>query len=741
MVIHPPFPLWIVIAVLLVVLVASLYFAWSSTRQCALLTRGLVLLCRAAAACGLLLIALNPGHWIEEQETDESYWTILVDRSPSMLTSDGTGQQTRFAQATGIVNDIDKLLSDEQLAVFPFADQLDAKTNGDIGVDESVERTDLLGAIDATIERESGRGSMRGIIVVSDGRQTGEVSRRKLEQTVLRARAQRSPIYAIPLGQKVAVHDLKVTAQRRQHLGFPDEPVRVTVKVSKQGLGALRPIVHLLDDNDEPIDQQPVELAEGNDSAVAAFEVRELAAGVHSYAFKVDAIPGEHRIDNNTSRFSVIALKERTRVLTVEGVPYWDSKFLAQLLRNRKNMDVTSIYRVSSKRFFKVKSELSQAEESEEVLFPSTSAEMNQYDLLVLGKGMEYFLDDLRLELLRDFVTSQGGTVLFSRGKPYHGKFPAIDDFEPVAWGDPIEQSFKLQPTLEGVREGIFGELLPGPDDGVWDSLPLLSDSNRIARLKPFSKVLVNGVIATSGTESEFPVLIARRLGKGLVLTINADGLWKWDFFPEAQQEGGRNMYQETWTQLIYWSATFSEFLPGQDYAIQLSKELVDVADPIRATVNYRGPIEQRPESLKLAVRDAAGNTAQQTLLIESGQNRRSWEGTLTVKDPGHYRVQIDGADSAVRELLTVAAPPHERDELSVDREFLGELCELSGGHLLEASEIPEVLSNTSRASETPPEDRGNITFDPVWDSAWWLIGLLGLLAFDWYLRRRAGLL
>ena len=740
MVIHPPFPLGVIVIGGIVLLVAGTFFTWHSTRQSAPLTRCLILLTRWAAVSLLFWVALNPGRWVKDQRDDESRWAVLVDRSPSMATSDGADGTTRLMEAKAIASEV--AARDAKAAIHTFSSGLDSQPESleDITVSADIDSgTDLTGSLERMVQREAA-GTLKGILLLTDGRQTHPVSRGELEQTVLRAQAKRAPVFAVPIGGEVVVQDLVVAAQRRQNLGFPGEPVRVVAEVSKAGLGAIRPVIHLIDDRDQSVSQLPVELDREDDSARAAFELRVDTAGVHSYAFKVDPLPGEHRTENNLSRFSVIALKERTRVLTVEGVPYWDSKFLAQLLRNRRNMEVTSIYRVSSDRFFKVESELAQAEESREVLFPGTADEMNQYDLLVLGKGMEYFLDPPRMELLRNFVVHQGGTVLFSRGKPYHGKFAELSEFEPVTWGDPIEQTFRLQPTQDGVREGIFGELLPGPDDGVWGSLPLLSDSHRVSRLKPFTKILANGILTTSAKESEFPVLIARRLGKGLVLTLNADGLWKWDFFPDAQQESGENMYQETWTQLIYWAATFSEFLPGQDYAIQLGKTAVGAGEPVRATVTYRGGLDHRPDLLKLLIRNSADATTQQTVLSEVGQSQRRWEGTIRIESPGHYQVQIEGAGGDVRELLAVQAPPRETDNLSADRAFLETLCTTSGGELVEAQDLPSLLEGSPQASD-PMDDPTQIRFEPMWDSSWWLGGLLLALALDWYLRRRAGLL
>ena len=66
----------------------------------------------------------------------------------------------------------------------------------------------------------------------------------------------------------------------------------------------------------------------------------------------------------------------------------------------------------------------------------------------------------------------------------------------------------------------------------------------------------------------KFPALLVRRYGQGVTGLVNGDGLWKWDFFPEARELG--NCYEDFWTQLIQWMASYSEFLPGQDFSLRL---------------------------------------------------------------------------------------------------------------------------------------------------------------------------
>ena len=78
-------------------------------------------------------------------------------------------------------------------------------------------------------------------------------------------------------------------------------------------------------------------------------------------------------------------------------------------------------------------------------------------------------------------------------------------------------------------------------------------------------------------------------------------------------------------------------------------------------------------------------------------------------------------------------------DELSADRGFLSDFSQSTGGELVEASKLSSFLS--SAMTPLAPEERDQ---GVEWKSSWmrWFSPLvvLLLLALEWWLRRRNGL-
>ena len=443
---------------------------------------------------------------------------------------------------------------------------------------------------------------------------------------------------------------------------------------------------------------------------------------------------GETRLNNNKIDLHIRILDSKTKVLLIEGAPYWDSKFLAQMLRRQEHIQIKAIYRLSDDRYFQVSTK-EHAPTTAETNFPQSQEEISSYDLIVLGKNIEPFLTPERIGLLKSFVREQGGALLFSRGKPYDGSFPALEALEPTSWSAGRIKEFRLSPSNDGESTGLFGQALPGKEDSIWRQLPALQDASEPNLLKPFSRILAEGEI--SGTQSRFPLLIIRRYGQGVTGVLNADGLWKWDFFPEAREKG--NMYLDFWSQLLQWMASYSEFLPGQDYSLNPSQSTVFSDNNVELRIAYRGAIEPNPQ---IMITTPSGDPVMITPALLPEQSRPEWRATYKVTTPGQYSLRVQ--DPAVltpmpQRVLNVPHPPKEQDELSSDHALLTSLSEQTGGKVLTTASWKEFLLNLEEATAS-----NKSLAPPVWkpDLYHWGYGLLITLIFstEWWIRRRQGL-
>ena len=687
---------------------------------------------RTFALILLAILWLNPGRWLEENLNSKRDWLVLIDRSASMR-SGHAGETSRWDVATKAAAQLAKASGEQgNVRLRTFAGQLEDELSDFSRTAPDGAATDLVRAVNAALDQRA--TPLAGVIVVSDGRSTNRV---KLDETGLRARGRGVPVHTIPLGGDWGARDLVLTAMPRQLTAFTGQPVKFTALLENRGLGAIKPSVALIGPDGKELARKDATLADGQ-RVPLVFELPTVAGTGGNYTLRTDPWPGEHIASNNAENIRIDVLGSKTRVLLLEGAPYWDSKFLAQLLRQQGAIDVLTVHRLNEERYFRVEATGAEPLQSPDTVFPRTAAELSRYDLIVFGKGADGFLDAGRIAALQGFVRDQGGAILFARGKPYSGRFAPLENLEPVEWGEPFPGSARFSP-LPDSGAGLFGGALPDATDRVWGTLPLLDDLNNVTRLKPFTRVLAEG--AVEGKQTKVPLLIVRRFGRGMVAAVNADGLWRWDFRPEVREQGA--VYQQFWVQLMQWCATYSEFRPGQDYAVRLTEPSAEIRQSVRAVIAWRGPSSPEPKPILKITRNGQPFGEATATSLPTADGGREWAAIVSPTEPGRYEIRVADASRPEKleghAMLQIHAPAAELDDLRPDAASLETLARESGGKVWKFDQVDALAAQLWKREMAAIS--GKPRWKPLWPKAW--VALLVSLAFgaEWWIRRREGLL
>lgn len=719
---------------LVFVLVAGLvgWSGWRSAHRLRGRLRSTLLGLRWAALAALAVIALNPGHWQVSRSEDGREWAVLLDSSASMATADAAGG-TRWTRATGIARGL-RAPEGQTLRFFNFAAGAQpVPAPAELAADACRgEQTDIVGALGQVAERYRSSGQrLGGIVMLTDGRQ---IPARAYEEVAMEVRASRSPVYPVVLGEAVKTVDLAIGTRRQQYIAFAGQTFTIDARLRCTGLENIRPRVSLLDSDGKVLAEKPVFI--GNQAEVSVpFVITAAEPGYRTYRLRVEDWAGEGTA-NNTAEFAAYVLGQRMRVLLVEGAPHWDSKFIAQLLQGQRHVDLSLVYRLGQERYFsQMDTSLLSAEQAWRELPDSVEA-LARYDLIVAGRGFEYFLNRGSIGALKEFLRVRGGGLVFTRGKSYAGEQPELEALEPVSWGPEWNQRYVWEPTEAGEQAGLFSDGLPGRSDPLWAKLPQLSHAWQTTRPKLFARVLAEGVAEVGGRTGRVPVVVAQRFGKGQVVAVNSEDLWQWDFFPKV--EGASAVYRDFWLHLITWAAVQAEFLPGHDWALHLSESRVAVGQPVRLRMASRlpepggAPVVRIWRGAKLV-----GEVALAAVPERSGE----YEGVFSPTLPGLHRLEaVVGAGAAplVYETLAVQAPPAETDDVSPDREWLAQLATATQGRLVTEEEIQGLFTPPPATEEALALD--NARWVSRWDRAPWLLLVVALLAAEWVIRRRNGL-
>ncbi len=731
---QPVIPLVILIPLALVCIVLMAWLCLRTLKQLKGRIKWTILSLRLATVCIFLVALLNPGEWKSLDDQNSEEWVLMVDTSASMDVNEGG--KKRIDQITEHLTAIRNHSAEAgvNVSVIPF--DVDLKQT----IEDESTRLVANGAssqfevsADQLLQRYASSGKkIGGVIVFSDGRQTTHASNSAF---FMKAKSFATQFHTYTVGQDFPTADVAVSSPYRMVSAFTGQQIQITGHVKIKNSDQKFANLELLDDGGTVIETVKLDLSESG-GAAHSFSLVTPEKTTY-YTLRTSPIENEIRLANNEMKVNVRVLQSKTKVFIAEGAPYWDSKFFAQLLRQQKHMDVTSVYRLSQSRWFMVDSSSAKPFETDQLVFPDTVEKLAEYDLVVFGKNIDGFITPQIASNIKQYVRENGGAVLFARGQSFASQWTDLQALEPVLWSQNKIKQFKLLPTQEGEAIGLFGQVLPAKDSVTWSTLPPLQDARAVESVRPFTRVLAEGKSATGET---FPLLMVRRYGQGVSGMINADGLWKWDFYPEVKEKG--NMYNEFWSQLIQWMVSYSEFLPGYDYSLHLSSSTAHGGDTVSVKVGFRG--DEVPETVQLLVESDQLSEPVKILPSKSiaQDGRIEWRTSLKYEQPGVYRIRVvtDSQAPLPETSLTIEAAPGEFDELNADPEYMRFVATETGGDSLDAGSIAAFLNNKVIKEEASLEN-GRVKWSSIW--LHWLVAMLlvAILGGEWWLRRRNGLI
>ncbi|HWQ91115.1 MAG TPA: hypothetical protein VN673_05550, partial [Clostridia bacterium] len=469
---------------------------------------------RLLALLGLALIAANPQRLVPRERQQKPKLLVLLDTSASMATRDCDGETRLGAAVAEITNTTvwNALSREFNLEFHEFAREFHTLEPSTLATLKPVGPASDLGRALAAAVTELGESKTQaGVLLISDGRGTDE---RILEAGQL-ALARSVPLWTWTLGGVVPRRDLAMETVSSEALAFSGAEVELAATLRQEGLPNRSFRVEVLRD-DELIESREV-VPDNQGVARVTVRVQAPANGEQRFLFRTPAQPEEGDTGNNERAVFLRSVGSKVRVLAAEGQPHWDTKFLVQALKKNLNVELTAVYRLNQHRHLAIISSYGNETRVETDLFPRTREVMDSFDVVLLGRGGEGFFETETESLLSDFVSRRGGSLVFSRGKPYGGRFQPLAKLEPVAWGTGVTPAVQMKPTEAGRDNPIFDLGAAGTLDELLQRLPALDQVSTTLGEKPLATVLA------SAADQEGPVLLAyQRYGQGKVMSLNA---------------------------------------------------------------------------------------------------------------------------------------------------------------------------------------------------------------------------
>ncbi len=808
---------WVLVAGL--VLVAGIVVLAYRAESAGARTRVLLAACRMSVILLIMGVAARPVLVLARNRVEPSFVAVLVDRSASMAVSEARGppapaatvRKMRWDEARNTLlgerGVLAQLAARHQVGVWLFDERArpvaTIRTKSDLAAaTAALERsqprgpgTDLAAGLMRVLDDSRG-ARLAGVIVVSDGRQTGG---RPIDPTLEDARARGARVYALAAGPDRPLRDVAVQSVWSDPVALAGVPTLVRARVTQDGY-------------DGPVDARAELHDAETDALLAAEDVRLEAAaaeiavpfapqreGIQRLRLDVRPRADEDDPENNRGHFSIEVIDEKIRVLYVEQEPRFEYRFLRNVLLREPGFD-SSILLLSASEGF--------APEGSAPIrrFPASPGEINAFDVIILGDvdPRGDWIAPAQVGLLTDFVSVRGGGLILLAGErsmPFKLAQTPLEKLLPVRL-DPrffgryegtLDEPFAPALTPAGRRHPLFLARLSDPADSSRASdqtaasdpsgdpppgAPLatgvssetadvrtltLAGRNavapggwywyaRTAGARPGSEVLAEHPTAR-GPDGALPLIVAGRYGAGRTLFHGSDDTYRW------RRDLGEDYYEAYWTRAIRMLAGTARAGRRAGWRLEADRAVVAPGEPVglrlrspdRSMWNGRDPIEA-------SIQEADGRVVDTVTLTRSAGDDSNFEGVFWPGREGRFRAtaaDLDtrpawdrgrGRESAVHGFgpvartaaveITVRADRRERTNASTDHDTLRMIAARTDGRCVPLDQAVDLLTALPDQSVVIPDD----VTEPLWDSRLVLLLFAAPLIVEWVVRKANGL-
>lgn len=726
--------------------------------------RMLLVLLRLGVIALVVLAMLRPSLLLPKIEKRPDTVLLFFDRSRSMGADDLDGGKTRWQGAEEVLAELNGLLdeTDEDLIFQVYGLDIDSRRierkDGKYGFegpplgDESA----IGSSLEQGLRPEAGK-RLGGAFYIGDGAQrTLTASALLPEVPVKRWLADRGfPLYTVPLGKERAsgqARDIEVRNLLTSAPVFVKNPLVVEGTALVEGF------------ENQPVEVQLlVETAPGSGkmesvgakrivgSRVASelgekltFDYTPTVPGEFKVTLRAAVQPGELKTTNNEVTTFVTVFAEGLNVLYIEGTPRVEQTFI------RRSLDTSPDIHVDYLELAAPKTETDAPPPRPSDLLKRFAP--GAYDVYIFGDVSSRVFTPEELTALVGAVRGGAGFAMLggihSFGPGKYGESPLaeilpikIDRIERQEFGQPMRQDLhvmgkvRVVPTQAGKSQSLM-KLANGEteNDAAWSELPPLDGANRFSGVAEGAFVLAE----SDGPGEKLPLIVSREFDRGRVAALAFDSTWRW------RMRGFEAAHKRFWRRAILWLAHKEDqtgenvwlrlsqrsFSPGSQLDFAMGAQTAEGAPIVDAVFT---PVVTLPDGTKLKAS------------VRRRGDETFGELTLPPGPPGDYLIEVTATDAAKKPLgkaqarFYVFGQDLELDNPNAYPDMLKALAGMTpGGRSIGVKEFPDVIRELKsraidRRAETPE-------LQSLWDRWEFLALFVGLLAVEWFLRKKWGL-
>jgi hypothetical protein len=677
------------------------------------------LLClRALSLAGVILLVFQPVLELLLSKREKPLLPVLVDRSGSMGLVDDSGARPQQVATVLGSSQLHSLAARAHMPFYLFSSGLD----GEFQPGQDTLRFDGLATnLEAALRdlAEQLRGQpVAGVVIATDGAaNVGERLVRLGEKSAW-------PLFPVAVGSSNPPRDLIVHSALANEVTYVGSEVPVEVRLLNRGFDQANLVVELQTAG-RVLDRRIVPLAASQPETQVTLRFRPDAPGARRYVVTVSHLPGEQTYENNRAEFVVKALASKIKVVLLAGRPSHDVVFLGKALEADANVAAHiyvcrkggGFYRASAQSLVQA---LREADCALLVDFPATESDAA--------------------------LVAQVAGAIRARHLPLFWAGGEGIDFERLAtlWDSlPLNGTPRLRgPELRTVRmqDAPFHPLTAIAESGpanaaAWEELPPVILSFSDVPLWPDAEVLAFGAEPSARATKGAPLIVARQTPESRSVALLASGFWRWDLMMWGIGKDN-SLFLTFVKNSVRWLSLREE---QKLFHVRTDREFYRSGETVTFVGQLFGPDLNPLEGAQVRAKVSGPAGSKELVLEEAGAGR--YEAKTTADVEGDYEFVAEamprrGVASTDTGRFTVTRWSVEYLSTTSRVEELKQMASRSGGFMVVWNDLEPLAQGLPLRVVSK---KSQVQFRYARCEAV-LAVLVALLASEWFLRRRRGM-
>ena len=702
---------WLLLLLLFLGAAAAYGYYYRTRPPLSAIRRYIAIALRFAALALVLLLFAEPVLQLRHRQVEKPVVAVLLDNSASMKIKDNThvrGDSVKYVQ-----REIPRTIQSDSLEMQFFKFDLQTSRLGAESLDFNVDGTDLNQALNTVLDSLTGV-NMQGVVLVSDG-----IYNRGANPE-LTAQKYPFPIYTVTIGDPTPPTDVAIRRLQTNRITYVGKTLPVTVVVRSEGYEN-RQAVLTLRNKGQVLARKNIVLGKAGFEQKETLEITLTEPGEVRLTAEISPFGDESNMENNRQTVTVQVLKSKLKVLVLSGLPNFDRMALSVAAANLEEIEMRFLTEVAPGKY---------TESAFERINPDT------FDVVVFHAFPTGRTNPVHLKTVLQSVRDNKLPMLWilSRTANYQ-PLREYASWLPFSVPGGLEEVKNVQVRLTG--NGRLHPALKLDDnekinDQLWQSLPPVSVFQPL-KPKANAQVLIE---ANLNENNALPVLYALREGGYKQMVMNMADFRNWHYL--LQEDPLREQFFVRLSErMVRWLANREDL---QQIQIQPQRRAFNLGEP----VVFSGQVF---DAFYQPIADA-----QVTVTIRSDSLQVDDE--MQAGGNGFYEQQFSGLPEGVYQYTVAATRNNENigrrngtfevrpyylefQQIAADTALLKKIASASGGKNFS---VQRFLTSFEQEQFNRRVVINHSEYY-LWQYWYWLAAIILLLAVEWFLRKRWGML